>query len=231
MTRTLTTPATPTTFFLPADHLRAAFQCVSTEQARYYLNGVYAHTLPVPPHAMPGTPPAHRLTALDGSQMLIVDLPDGCHIGEKCVTQDHPAPGFILHADHTDKAWKAKAYGGTLWVYGDVTTGIMQFVQVPDKRDDPAEPVLRTGVLEFSVIDGTFPDYNRVVPTAAGKIGPVSYNPDILARLQAAARVMHDGKGSPVQRLTSGETAGDPILVEWLGLSYMRGTLMSVKWA
>ena len=38
--KTITPTLTPTTFFLPADDLRAAFQCISTEQTRYYLNGV-----------------------------------------------------------------------------------------------------------------------------------------------------------------------------------------------
>ena len=38
--KTITPTLTPTTFFLPADDLRAAFQCISTEQTRYYLGGV-----------------------------------------------------------------------------------------------------------------------------------------------------------------------------------------------
>ena len=38
--KTITPTLTPTTFFLPADDLRAAFQCIGTEQTRYYLGGV-----------------------------------------------------------------------------------------------------------------------------------------------------------------------------------------------
>ena len=38
--KTITPTPTATTFFLPADDLRAAFQCISTEQTRYYLYGV-----------------------------------------------------------------------------------------------------------------------------------------------------------------------------------------------
>ena len=38
--KTITPALTPTTFFLRADDLRAAFQCISTEQTRYYLGGV-----------------------------------------------------------------------------------------------------------------------------------------------------------------------------------------------
>ena len=38
--KTITPTLTPTTFFLPADDLRAALQCIGTEQTRYYLCGV-----------------------------------------------------------------------------------------------------------------------------------------------------------------------------------------------
>jgi hypothetical protein len=214
--KTIQTPATPTTFFLPADHLRAAFQCVSTESKRYYLNGVYVHTLAT----MPGAPVAHRLTALDGHQMLIVDLPEGCHIGEKCVTQDHPGKGFLLQADHTDKAWKARA-SGTLWVYGDVTTGILQFV---DKREGQTDHT-RVGVLEFTVIDGTFPDYHRVIARGTGKCGSFQYNPDNIARLQKAADVFSKGTWL---RIVTGDTVGDPAAVEFYRLPFMRGTVMPI---
>ena len=55
--KTITPTPTPTTFFLPADDLRAAFQCISTGQTRYYLGGVFVE--------------ADNLVALDGNQMLM----------------------------------------------------------------------------------------------------------------------------------------------------------------
>ena len=75
--KTITPTLTPTTFFLPADDLRAAFQCISTGQTRYYLGGVFVE--------------ADNLVALDGHQMLTIELPDGCHrseerrVGKECV--------------------------------------------------------------------------------------------------------------------------------------------------
>ena len=56
--KTITPTPTPTTFFLPADDLRAAFQCISTEQTRYCLGGVFVE--------------ADNLVALDGHQMLTI---------------------------------------------------------------------------------------------------------------------------------------------------------------
>ena len=110
--KTITPTLTPTTFFLPADDLRAAFQCISATS--YYLNGVFVE--------------ADNLVATDGHQMLTIELPDGSHVGTECFTRGTDAPrtpgaGFILSCDATDKAFKAKASGGDLWVYGDIETG------------------------------------------------------------------------------------------------------------
>ena len=96
--KTITPTPTPTTFFLPADDLRAAFQCISTEQTRYYLGGVLIED--------------DNLVALDGHQMLTIDLPGGHHVGTECFTQGMDAPegaGFILSCDATAKQFKAKA--------------------------------------------------------------------------------------------------------------------------
>ena len=140
--KTIIPTPTPTTFFLPADDLRAAFQCISTTS--YYLNGVFVES--------------DKLVALDGHQMLTIEMPDGCHVGTECFTQGMdeprmPGAGFILSCDATDKAFKAKASGGDLWVYGDTTTGILQFVINHGKGGE----MYRVGVLEFTRIDGRWP--------------------------------------------------------------------------
>ena len=223
--RAIPTPHTPTTFFLPADDLRAAFQCVSDTSAGYYLNGVYCTR--------------QELVATDGHQMIQIATPSEAHIGKDCLTQDHPVPrgampgtagGFLLHADHTDKAWKAKTFaGGDLWVYGDVTTGLLQFVSKPGSYA-PGDELYRVGVLEFSRIDGTFPDYTHVVPNAAGKCGVFCHAPAVMAKLLKAADVLRPGKHTPAVRLTTGDGPGDPALVEFAGLPRVRGTIMPHRW-
>jgi len=214
--KTITPTLTPTTFFLPADDLRAAFQCISTEQARYFLCGVLIE--------------ADKLVALDGHQMLTIELPDGCHVGTECFTQgtsgplpEMPYAGFILSCDATDKAFKAKAPGGDLWVYGDTTTGILQFVI----NHGTGGEMSRTGVLEFTVIDGTYPDWRRVVTKGDGGASSLCYDPAVLARLVKAADVIEKGKGI---RLTGGQSEGDPIRVDFAASARLRGTLTSVKW-
>ena len=84
--KTITPTPTPTTFFLPADDLRAAFQCISTGQTRRYNSGVFVE--------------ADNLVALDGHQMLTIELPDGCHVGTECFTQDMDAPRMLEPQAH-----------------------------------------------------------------------------------------------------------------------------------
>ena len=216
--KTITPTLTPTTFFLPADDLRAAFQCISTGQTRRYNSGVFVE--------------ADNLVALDGHQMLTIELPDGCHVGTECFTQDMDAPrmpgatgirgaGFILSCDATDKAFKAKASGGDLWVYGDTTTGILQFVINHGEGGEMS----RVGVLEFSVIDGTYPEWRRVVAKGGGGAASLCYDPAVLARLVKAADVIDKGRGI---RLTGGE--GDPIRVDFVASPRLRGSLMPIRW-
>ena len=208
--KTITPTLTPTTFFLPADDLRAAFQCISTEQTRYYLGGVFVE--------------ADNLVALDGNQMLKIELPDGCHVGTECFTQGMDAPegaGFILSCDATDKAFKAK--GGDLWVYGDTTTGILQFVINHGEGGEMS----RVGVLEFSVIGGTYPEWRRVVAKGDGGAASMCYDPAVLGKLIKAADVIEKGKGV---RLTGGEGEGDPIRVDFVASPRLRGSLMPIRW-
>ena len=219
--KTITPTLTPTTFFLPADDLRAAFQCISTEQTRYYLCGVLIE--------------ADKMVALDGDQMLTIELPDGCHVGTECFTQGMDAPrmpgatgtpegaGFILSCDATDKAFKAKASGGDLWVYGDIETGILQFVINHGEGGEMS----RVGVLEFTRIDGTYPEWRRVVAKGDGSAASLCYDPALLGKLIKAADVIKKGKGI---RLTSGATPDDPIRVDFVASPRLRGTLYSMRW-
>jgi len=219
--KTITPTLTPTTFFLPADDLRAAFQCISTEEVRYYLGGVLIE--------------ADKMVALDGHQMLTIDLPGGCHVGAECFTQGMDAPrmpaatgtpqgaGFILSCDATDKAFKSGGKAGDLWVYGDIETGILQFVINHGKGGE----MCRVGVLEFTVIDGTYPDWRRVVAKGDGGTSSLCYNPTVLAKLTKAADVIEKGRAV---RLTGGQSEGDPIRVDFVASGRLRGTLMPIRW-
>ena len=128
-----------------------------------------------------------------------------------------------MSCDATDKAFKAKASGGDLWVYGDTATGILQFVINHGKGGEMA----RVGVLEFTVIDGTYPDWRRVVAKGDGGASSLCYDPAVLGKLIKAADVIEKGKSI---RLTSSSTQGDPIRVDFVASARLRGTLYSMRW-
>ena len=158
--------------------------------------------------------------------MLTIELPDGCHVGTECFTQGMDAPegaGFILSCDATAKQFKAKASGGDLWVYGDIETGILQFV-INHKEGGEMS---RVGVLEFTRNAGTYPEWRNIVAKGCGGAASLCYDPAVLARLVKAADVIDKGKGV---RLTGGATPGDPIRVDFVASPRLRGTLMPMRW-
>ena len=85
----------------------------------------------------------------------------------------------------------------------------------------------RVGVLEFTVIDGTYPDWRRVVAKGDGGAASLCYNPTVLARLVKAADVIDKGRAV---RLTGGQSEGDPIRVDFAASARLRGTIMPMRW-
>ena len=205
---------TPTTFLIPADDLRAAFHCVSKEEARYNIKGV----------CVTQTETGVKLVSTNGHTMLVIQTPDGAFIGEKCFTQEG---AFILDTDTTHKAFKAKTAMG-LWVYGDVETGILQFVDYTPSETDADFP--RMGVCEFQRIDGTFPNWQCIEakPATSENCQYVCFDPALLTQMTKAADVFEKGKGV---RIMPTDTPVDPYRVEFEASSRITGTLVPKRWA
>jgi len=215
MTKTIEIAKTETAFFIPADYLRAVYHSVSTEETRYYLNGVYIES---------DETRRIRMVSTDGHTLLKCELPDDAFMGEQVATQaDSHYAGFILQTDVTEKAFKAKSRG-ELWIYGDSQSGILQFVDMmPGETELP-----RLGVCEFTRVDGTFPDWRRVMPAPVSEYGAVSVNPDYIARLTKGAKILSHVK-TPAIRIQSGGN-GEPMSVEWQGVEQMQGVIMPMRW-
>ncbi len=135
----------PTRFELPAATLRQIIDktrfAISTEETRYYLNGIYLH---VSDEAQP----VLKAAATDGHRLARVTVPrpqgaegmPGVIIPRKCVAE------LRKLLDEVD---------------GTVQTSL----SVSKIRFG-----LGNAVLTSKLIDGTFPDYNRVIPTANDKL-------------------------------------------------------------
>ena len=128
-------------FKAPAPVLRRLFDkskfAISTEETRYYLNGVYMHVA----EAESGR--VLRCVATDGHRLARIDagLPDGAET----------MPGVIV---------PRKAVNELRKLLEDDEMEIAVSVSEPKIRFATPEIMLTS-----KVIDGTFPDYTRVIPT------------------------------------------------------------------
>jgi DNA polymerase-3 subunit beta len=127
-------------FKAKADMLRRLFDkakfAISTEETRYYLNGVYMHVAQVDGQ------PMLRCVATDGHRLARIDAPLPVGADEM--------PGVIVPR-------KTVAELRKLLDDGDVDIA----VSVSETKVRFATPTL---TLTSKVIDGTFPDYSRVIP-------------------------------------------------------------------
>ncbi|HTG37441.1 DNA polymerase III subunit beta [Sphingomonas sp.] len=140
----------PTQFELPAEALKAIIDktrfAISTEETRYYLNGIFLH---VADEGGPGG--AHavlKAAATDGHRLARVTIarPDGAEampdviVPRKCVTELRKLLDEV-----------------------DASVGVS--LSASKIRFD-----LGQAILTSKLIDGTFPDYSRVIPTANDKL-------------------------------------------------------------
>ena len=130
-----------TNFTANAKVLRRLFDkakfAISTEETRYYLNGVYMHV------AKNADGPTLRCVATDGHRLAQIDapLPEGAA----------GMPGVIV---------PRKTVGELRKLLDDDEAQIA--VSVSETKVRFATPAIQ---LTSKVIDGTFPDYTRVIPT------------------------------------------------------------------
>jgi DNA polymerase-3 subunit beta len=136
----------PTAFELPAETLKQIIDktrfAISTEETRYYLNGIFFHV------AEDGAEPVLKAAATDGHRLarVTVKRPEGAEampdviVPRKCIAE------LRKLLDEVDGSVGVSLSGTKI-------------------RFD-----LGQAVLTSKLIDGTFPDYSRVIPTGNDKI-------------------------------------------------------------
>ena len=135
----------PTTFELPAEMLKQIIDktrfAISTEETRYYLNGIFLHV-------SDDAQPVLKAAATDGHRLARVTVarPDGAEampdviVPRKCVTE------LRKLLEEVDGSVGVSLSGSKI-------------------RFD-----LGQAILTSKLIDGTFPDYSRVIPTGNDKL-------------------------------------------------------------
>ena len=152
----------PTQFSLSGAQLRFLIDqtrfAIATEETRYYLNGIYLHS------SQEGEAAKLRAVATDGHRLAQVQIPlpeEAAHM-----------PGVIIHRKT-----------------------VTELQRLLEESDDPVKIALSENRITFQfasltftsrLIDGTFPDYERVIPTGNDKIMQV----DCLEFSKAVDRVV-----------------------------------------
>ncbi len=135
----------PTVFELPAETLKQIIDktrfAISTEETRYYLNGIYLHVVDE-------ATPVLRAAATDGHRLARVTVarPDGAD----------SMPGVIV---------PRKCVGELRKLLEEVDGSVGVSLSASKIRFD-----LGQAILTSKLIDGTFPDYTRVIPTGNDKL-------------------------------------------------------------
>jgi DNA polymerase-3 subunit beta len=133
-------------FLLSADDLKSLIDrtrfAISTEETRYYLNGIYLHA------TRSGDVQVLRAVATDGHRLARVEvpLPEGAD----------GMPGIIVPRKTVQELRKLLEEVG-------------QAVRI-ELSDTKIRFDLGEGVLTSKLIDGTFPEYDRVIPAGNDKI-------------------------------------------------------------
>ncbi|MET4898069.1 DNA polymerase III subunit beta [Sphingomonadaceae bacterium jetA1] len=136
----------PTQFELPVELLRQIIDktrfAISTEETRYYLNGIFLHV------AEDNGNPVLKAAATDGHRLarVTIDRPNGAE----------EMPDVIV---------PRKCVGELRKLLDEVDGSVGVSLSGTKIRFD-----LGQAILTSKLIDGTFPDYSRVIPTANDKI-------------------------------------------------------------
>ena len=111
---------------------------ISTEETRYYLNGIYMH----------GIDGKLRCVATDGHRLALceMDLPDGAE----------GLPGIIIPRK-------------TITELRRLIDGLSETIEI-SVSEAKIRFTIGSAVLTSKLIDGTFPDYDRVIPKAGDKL-------------------------------------------------------------
>lgn len=139
---------TPTQFDIPVTTLKEMIDrtrfAISTEETRYYLNGIYLHAVQA---ANDDDQPLLRAVATDGHRLAQYQVP--------CPTGAEAMPGIIIPRKTIGEIRKLADESGDI-VRLSLSDKMIRFE-------------MGSMVLTSKLIDGTFPDYQRVIPQNTDK--------------------------------------------------------------
>lgn len=200
---------------IDAGLFRIVHMTVSTEETRYYLNGVH-----VEPHASGGA----LMVSTDGHRLLAAYDPAGV-CSEAAIIQ---LPKHALALSKRPKLIERRE------LVVDVQNAVATINNVTQAAEPGGEPLIEmVAACQANVIDGTFPDWRRVVPTKEeprDTVNPATLNGgyvrvfgDICKELQK-----HFERSSAGMQLALTDGAS-PVVVRWSGFDEVFGVIMPMR--
>lgn len=183
MTTTVINIAVPTAF------IDAALCAVSKEETRYYLKGVFIDA-------------RGFIAATNGHMAFAARCNDAFKL--QGVQPEHctDALGGVIVPD-TALVQANKAAGrakGLCYVFERDAQGLW-WILYGNAR------------VHFEPVDGTFPDWTRIVPTAPDTLTPAHYQPQYISKLGDMAKALRDGKKDAASQFRIHQAGENPALV------------------
>lgn len=189
-----------------ADLFRIVAGFISSEEKRYYLKGVFIHKHPVS---------GVYMVATDGHRMMVAHDEDGTTtLDPVIVALDKPtlnATKCAARGEHNPRVLEIHGHGEVRVLAG-----------APDERAPVA-------IQHKAIVDGTFPDYRRVIPAPAEAAGTPWFNPVYVQDFAKAAQELGKLRGVKDAAFRVTGSNNSPCLVQFLNSSHIFGVLMPIR--
>ena len=196
-----------------ANLFRIAYAAVSTEETRYYLNGVF-----IEPHHAQGV----TMTATNGHVFLTIHDKTGSMGGLSPVIVKIP-PKLLKECKPTSKRCDTGHRTMTVEANGLVTV----YFADRTKDDYSLTPSTEVGRFAGAIIDGTFPDYRRVIPVVKERGTEDTYSAKYIAMLADVAMQLSDSDYAPMSISSPG--IGSPAIVNFDKNDHAFGVIMPIR--
>lgn len=195
-----------------------AYTAVSKEETRYYLNGVH-----IEPHPVKGA----LIVSTDGHRMVCIHDADGVCDQQMIVK----LPTYVRALCKDKKA--ALGIDRAILEIDAAANSAMVVVESVNAKGG----VTRTTPLVTAhkcLIEGTFPDWRRVIPSGEMEPMPLAaFNPRLLADLAAFGKKFVTGSGTGRGAMyflrQKGKDGMDPTLVRFSGIDHVFAILMPMR--
>lgn len=182
---------TTTTINVAAEFIEAALCAVSKEETRHYLKGVFLDA-------------RGFIAATNGHIAFAARCNDAFKLSDCRPSYDSAGnclPGVIVPADAIKQADKAAGRSKGLFVVFERDAQGLWWILYGNAR------------VHFAPIEGTFPDWTRIVPVAPETLTPAHYQPQYINALGNMSKALRDGKKDAATFFRIHQSGENPALV------------------